>query len=653
MPNSSDSKYSYRGPKIAALESFMNDNPSTIHMLYATVSKYSDRPAQKFKANGEWKVLTYREFAAAIEEFGNGFISLGLVKGDCVSIMAPTSPVWDYADYGGRAAGCIVGTIYPTSSNEEIITIANDSEVKCLCVGNEELLSKLLPLRGKIPTLKNIVVLDPAFTAGRDGVMTNADLRKKGREYMAAHPDEYKARWSKLTHNDPASILYTSGTTGNLKGCMLTHKNILAATLAVLETGAWGGTPFTCEDVAFSILPLSHNWNRFDNHSSCIAYGGLIGFADSPKTLLQDLAEIKPTFLMMVARLWDRVFEGVKALITASPEGKQKFEWAMDVGRRVFETRMDENGVIDLTGDPTAKIQGQLKEDFLKADAEVFSIFRNIFGGKIIRAYSGGSLLPADLQRNYWSMNFPLLDGWGLTETTSGICMVQARCVRIGWLSPDFEGTNAEGKLDDDGEILVRGDAVIKEYFKKPEDTAASFTSDGWFRTGDIGEFEHGFLRIIDRKKNIIVLDTGKNVSPAYIELKFANCPLIDQLVILGDDKKYITALIVPAYDVIINLFKAGGIQFDESKLVYAVLNGINTCVEVGEDLATHPKLVELIENEVKKANSQLADFESIKKYHILPRKLTEDRGEMTPTLKVKTRVVRKNYASEIETLYR
>ncbi len=653
MRRSNGKTYSYQGPGNEELDNFMKNHASTIHMFYSTVEKHGDRPAQKFKVNGEYRVLTYRDFAGKVEEFANGFMALGLKKRECVSIMAPTSPVWDWADYGARAAGCIVGTIYPTSSNEEIITIANDSGVKCLCVGNGELLAKVLPLRGRIPTLQSVIVLDPSYSGGDEGVLTGEKLCEMGKDFCSQHPSELKVRWSTLTHDDPASILYTSGTTGNLKGCMLTHKNILAATLAVLQTSYWGGKPFTCEDVTFSILPLSHNWNRFDNHSSCIAYGGLIGYAESPKTLLQDLAEIKPTFLMMVARLWDRVFEGVRALITSSPEGKQKFEWAMEVGRRVFEQRTDENGVIDLTADPIANIQGQLRDDFMKADAEVFSIFRNVFGGKILRAYSGGSLLPADLQRNYWSMNFPLLDGWGLTETTSGICMVQPRCVRIGWLSPEFEGPGAEGKLDEDGEILVRGDAVIREYFKKPRDTAASFTSDGWFRTGDIGEFDHGFLRIIDRKKNIIVLDTGKNVSPAHIELKFATSPLVDQLVILGDDRKYITALIVPAFDVIINLFKMKGIAIDESKLVYAVVNGMNTCVEVGEDFVKHPALVEMIEGVVKKANSELADFESIKKYHILSRKLTEERGEMTPTLKVKTRVVRKNYSQEIESLYK
>ena len=652
MNRSLEKVYSYRGPDTGMTDSFMKEVPSSIHMFYNTVDKYGDRPAQKFKVNGQYTVITYRDLATRVEEVGGGLISMGIRKGDCVSIMAVTSPQWDWADYGARAAGCIVGTIYPTSSDHEIITIANDSGVVCLFIDDRETLKRIQSLKEKIPSLKNIVILNDKDGSSEENVFNLEELREKGRSFVKYNPESYRDRWTSLKHEDPASILYTSGTTGNLKGCLLTHRNILAATIAVLQVGIWGDRRFSCEDTVFSVLPLSHNWNRFDNHSSCICYGGLIGYAESPKTLMADLQQIRPTFLMMVARLWSRVFEGVKAMICSTPEGKERFEKAMSIGRRVLEKRMDENGVIDLNIDPTANLDAELKADFLKADAEIFSIFRNAFGGRIRMAYSGGSLLPADLQINYWSMNFPLLDGWGLTETTSGINMIQPRCVRIGWLSPDFEGPHAEGKLDEDGEILVRGDAVIKEYFKKPEDTAASFTADGWFRTGDIGEFDHGFLRIVDRKKNIIVMDTGKNVSPAHIELKFANSIVIDQILVIGDNRKYITALVVPLFDNIINIFKMKAITIDESKLVYAVVNGITTCIEGGEHLASHPLVIEMIDKEIQTANAELGDFEAIKRYVILPRKLTEERGELTPTLKVKNRVVFTNYRDEIEKLY-
>lgn len=210
-----------------------------------------------------------------------------------------------------------------------------------------------------------------------------------------------------------------------------------------------------------------------------------------------------------------------------------------------------------------------------------------------------------------------------------------------------------EMKLDpEDNELLVRGDSVIKGYLNNPEDTAISFTPDGWFRTGDIGQVDHEFMRIIDRKKAIIVLDTGKNVSPAYIEMKFTNNPYVEQILVIGDNRKYISALIVPMYDSIINIFREKGIPFDESKLVYATVNGMNTCVEVGEDLAYHPELYTMVDGAIKKINADLAEFETIKRFKIIPRKFTEERGELTPTLKIKNRIVFANYAKEIEALY-
>ncbi len=646
--------YVYNGPRNSLLDNFMRDVPSTIHMFYNTVKYCGHRPAQKFADGQAWVTLTYNEFAERVENFGQGFMALGLEKGDRISIMSRTTPIWDWADYGGRAAGCAVNTIYPDDSSETIIFTTNHSEVSCICVENEELLEKVLRVWDEIPRVKFIIVMNDSYRSSLKRVMNMQELWDLGRQFKARHPNAYRRRWSSVTQDDLCSILYTSGTTGNQKGCPLTHKNILSSTLAVSQVSFYGNTIFDYNDVVFSILPLSHNWNRIDNHSACISYGGMIGYAQSPRTILQDLQEIKPTFVMLVARLWDRIWNGVAAQICSTPEGKSKYEWAIDVGHRVLETRMDENGVVNLTTDPTLYLDDALKAEFLKADAEVFAIFRYVFGGRVNKAYSGGALLPADLQKNYWGMNFPLLDGWGLTETASGCNMVQARCVRIGWEAPMMAGSNMEVKLDpEDNEILVRGDSVIKEYYKSPEETALSFTEDGWFRTGDIGEIDMDFLRIVDRKKAIIVLDTGKNVSPAHVELKFAKSPLVEQIVVIGDNRKYIAALIVPMYDAVIKMFKEKGIPFDESKLIYATVNGINTCIEVGEDLAAHPYLLELIEAEVEKVNEQLADFEAIKKFKIIPRKFTEERGELTPTLKIKNRIVFANYPDEIEELYK
>lgn len=645
--------YVYQGPGNDLLTNFMRDVPSTIHMFYNTVKYCGNRPAQKYNIGGSYMTLTYNEFAERVENFGQGFMALGLQKGDRISIMAGTNPIWDWADYGGRAAGCSVNTLYPDDSSETIIFTTNHGESSCICVQNEQMLEKILRVWDQLPLVKNIVVMNSSYQSEIKNVINMQQLWDLGQEFRAQHPNAYKERWQSVTQDDLCTILYTSGTTGQQKGCPLTHKNILSSTLGVSQVGFYGNTPFSCDDTVFSILPTSHNWNRIDNHSACISYGGLIGYAQGPRTILQDFQEIKPTFVMLVARLWDRIWNGVAGAISSSPEGKNKYEWAMNIGRKVLETRMDENGVIDLTTDPTLYLDSALKAEFLQADKEIFSIFRGVFGGRVDKAYSGGALLPADLQKNYWGMNFPLLDGWGLTETASGINMVQARCVRIGWEAPQMAGSNMEMKLDpEDNEILVRGDSVIKEYLNNPEDTAFSFTEDGWFKTGDIGEVDHGFLRIVDRKKAIIVLDTGKNVSPAYIEMKFTNNPYVEQILVVGDNRKFISALVVPMFDNIINIFREKGIPFDESKLVYATINGMNTCVEVGEDLAYHPDLYKQVDNAISQVNADLADYAAIKRFKIIPRKFTEERGELTPTLKIKNRVVFANYKKEIEELY-
>lgn len=645
--------YIYQGPPNSLIDNFMRDVPSTIHMFYNTVKFMGHRPAQKFQFGTGYTTLTYQEFAERVEKFAQGFMALGLKKGERVSIMASTCPVWDWADYGARAAGCAVATLYPSDPDDTIIFTTKHAEVSCVCVENEQLLSRFLQVWDKLPTVKHVIVLNSLYQSEIPHVINMQQLWDLGAEFMHANPYAYAERWQSLTQDDLATILYTSGTTGVQKGCALSHKNVLSGTLAVSQVGYWGNTPFSANDTVFSILPLSHNWNRIDNHSACISYGGMIGYARSPKTLLEDLQEIKPTFVMLVARLWSRIWSGVAAHLCSTPQGKEKYEWAMKVGHQVLNTRMDENGVIDLTIDPTTYLDAALKAEFLQADREIFAIFRSVFGGRVNKAYSGGALLHPELQMNYWGMNFPLLDGWGLTETSSGCNMVQARCVRIGWEAPMMAGSKAEVMLTpDDNEILVRGDSVITEYYKNPEDTATAFTPDGWFKTGDIGEIDHGFLRLVDRKKAIIVLDTGKNVAPARIESRFINSPCIEQLVILGDNRRYISAIIVPAYDYIVSALNAQGISYDASKLVYAVVNGINTCMEVGSDIAEHPLVYEMIKANIDKVNEELADYEGIKKFAISNRKFTEERGELTPTLKIKMRVVTETFADVIERLY-
>lgn len=634
------------------LEKFTEEVKTLPRMFYNTVENFPDRPAMKFKMEGTYVTLSYKGFAEIVRELANGLLSLGINKGTSIGLMAHTSERWGWADFAIQTAGGITVTIYPTLSAGEAAFILKHAEVKLLFAGNSDIAARVEIIWHNLPELEYIIVMSSDYKGDNPKIINMNEIREKGRVYSLQNPTALQGRWESLKGSDPSSIIYTSGTTGNLKGSLLTHEDLIGALARSLKHMEIGGYSATYNDVAFSLLPLSHIWERNNSYLAMISVGACIGYAEKPTTLIQDIQQIKPTWVLLVPRLWDRIYAGFKGAFCSSPEGKELFEWAYRVGEKVLEKRIKPNGAIDLTEDPTKYLDENLARDFKKADAMVFSQLRQFLGGNLKIPYSGGGHLPPDLHRNYLILNFPLLNGWGLTETAAGISHGYPNATKIGWLSKIVPGV--EAKLGEDGEILVRGVGIIREYFKDPEETKLAFTEDGWFRTGDIGEFdEEGFLRIIERKKHIIVMDTGKNVAPAKIESKFINSPVIEQVVVLGDKRKYITALLVPAFDMIIYMLKEKGINIDESKLKYAEINGMNTCIEVGEEVVNNPFVKELIAEEVKRINQYLEDYESIKAYRILARKFTEEAGELTPTLKVKRKVVMENYKDLIEDMYR
>ena len=635
------------------LDNFLQEVKTLPRMFYNTVENFGQRPALKYKVDGTYVTMTYTEFAGIVEIMANGLLSLGLKKGDRVCLMAHTSAQWAWADFSILNSGGVTVTAYPTLPADEVEYLLGHSEFRFMYVGNEEILLRIRSVVEKNPIVEKIIVLDDAFQNETNKIISINTLKNLGKKYAGANPGFYEKNWQSLEGSDPSSIIYTSGTTGSfLKGSLLTHVDMIGSLTRSLKHMIIGGTNCTYEDTAFSLLPLSHIWERNNSYFAMIAVGGCIGFAEKPTTLLQDIAEIKPTWVLLVPRLWDRIFNGLKGALTSTPEAKANFDWAMEVGRKVLKHRTKPNGAVDLTADPTEGLDDDLKADFLKAKASVFDVYYNILGGRLKVAYSGGGMLPPDLHEAFLSINFPLLNGWGLTETAAGINHGYPNATKIGWLSKMVPGV--EAKLDDDGEILVKGIGVITKYYKNPEEDAISFTPDGWFRTGDIGEFDdEGFLRIVDRKKYIIVLDTGKNVAPARIESRFVNNPVVEQIIVVGNDRKYLTGIIVPGYDYILYLMRERGVSFDESKLVYENINGMNTCVQVGPDVANHPMVRELVDIEIEKVNSGLDGYERIKKYIILPHKFTETNGMLTPTLKIKNRVVFVKYAVEIQAMYK
>lgn len=637
--------------EMAMLNKFLEEVKTLPGMFYNTVENFGERPALKYKVDENYVTLDYNGFADIVEKMGSGLLSMGLAKGDRVCLMAHTSPQWAWADFAIQTSGGITVTVYPTLSVQEAAFIVNHSEARFLIAGSEHIASRLISAWADMPSLEKIIVMQTGYVSTDDRVIGLDKLRDMGKMLQSAEPERLRQRWESISGADPSSIIYTSGTTGDLKGSLLSQENMIGALGRSLKHMAMSGYAASYNDVAFSLLPLAHIWERNNSYLAMISVGACIGYAEKPTTLLQDIQTIKPTWVLLVPRIWDRIYSGFKAAFYSSEDGKQLFDWAVKVGERVLEHRTGPTGSIDLTADPTIGMSDKLKADFLRADAMVYSQLRQFLGGRLKIPYSGGGLLPPDLHRNYLLLNFPLLNGWGLTETAAGISHGSPNATKIGWLARMVPGV--EAKLDEDGEILVRGIGIIREYYKNDRETADAFTDDGWFKTGDIGEFdEEGFLRIIDRKKSIIVLDTGKNVAPAKIESQFVNSPFVDQVVVVGNDRKYIAALIVPAFDLILYMMKEKGQHYDESQLVYAEINGMNTCIKAGEDVITNPMVKELIESEIKRINEYLEDYETIKQYAILPRKFTEETGELTPTLKIKNRVIFKNFHDVIERLY-
>lgn len=635
------------------LDYFEQEVKTLPQMFYNTVENFGERPALRFKVDGVYVTMDYNGFASMVKSLAGGLMALGLLKGDRVCLMAATSARWAWADWAILTAGGVTVTIYPSLSAQESATIINHSKARFVIAGTEEIARRIQTMQTTLSGLEKIIILDSGFKDDDkdERLLGLTRLREMGNLLLMQTPGMHQERWRSLSGTDPSSIIYTSGTTGMLKGSLLSHEDLIGALTRSLKHMALGGYNACYEDVAFSLLPLAHIWERNNSYLAMISLGACIGYAESPLTLIQDIQTIRPTWVLFVPRLWDRILNGFKGIFCSTPEGNELFNWAMDIGEKVLTQRVQPNGAINLLADPCFVLDQNLKAAFLKADNMVFSRLRQFLGGRLRIPYSGGGFLPPDLHRSYLALNFPLLNGWGLTETAAGISHGYPRATKIGWLSPMVPGV--EARLDEDGEILVRGTGVIREYYDNPEETALAFTEDGWFRTGDIGEFdEDKFLRVIDRKKNIIVLDTGKNVAPAKIESRFANSAYIEQVLVIGNDRKYIAALVVPVFDIILYRMKEQGLAIDETQLKYVNINGINTCVEVGEDVILNDFVKDLFEAEIQRINATLEDHETIKKYIILSRRFTEESSELTPTLKIKNHVVLANYKAEIESIY-
>ncbi len=597
----------------------MNGEPSTLTGLYFTaLDRYAGRPvALRVKREGAWRDIGYSTLAARVEGLSRGLMSLGIAPGDRVAILSENRPEWALADFAALAARTVDVPVYPTLTARQIHYILQDSGARALFVSTAAQFAKVASIRNELPALEWIIGFDTDL-AGPDLLSLEA-LERHGAAHTVG-PEAWRRQALLAQPDELATIIYTSGTTGDPKGVMLTHGNIASnvrAGVAVL--------PVSDTDECLSLLPLSHIFERMTGHYAMFHSGVVINYAQSIETVPLDLLAMKPTVVAAVPRLYEKIYaRALEAAVQGSPLTRTIFFWAKRVGEQWADLR--------LAGKP---VPAGLAIQRAIADRVVFRKIRARVGGRLRYFLSGGAPLSPEIARFFLAAGIPILEGYGLTETSPVITVNTPTHHRIGTVGRAMPGV--EVMIAADGEILTRGPHVMRGYFGKPTETAEAIDPDGWFHTGDIGEIDaDGYLRITDRKKDLIATAGGKKIVPQPIEGLLRQNPFIANAVILGDRRKFPIALIAPNFGPLETWARAAGITWNTR-----------------QELVTRPAVLAHLESEAKKHLRDLARFEVPKRFLAVAREFSIESGELTPKLSVKRRVVEAHYRDQIDALYR
>ncbi|HOV08995.1 MAG TPA: long-chain fatty acid--CoA ligase [Spirochaetota bacterium] len=616
-------------------------------LLHRNALQFGDRRFQWWRLNKrETASNTYAEVWQLVKELSSGLISLGFEKGDRGAIICHTAPQWVWADYAILCAGGITVCLYPTLSEKEIKFILQDSGSKVIFVQDEVLLQKVLNVKHETPVEK-IIVMNESTSDESKSVTNFAQIRKSGIKLLAEDRHIFEKRWRSVEMTDLMTIVYTSGTTGMPKGAMHTHQSFNAACCRDMRQVPVYGD----DEVCMAFLPLAHTYERECGHGIAMMTASTIAYS-SPVTIVEDLQIFKPTIFMSVPRIYERIYMAMREQTSKSPIKKKIFEAAINTGLQVVHARSDEKGFIDMREgiDFTENLGPWLKFKYRLFDRLVYSKVRHLLGGRYRFAFSAAGSLPADLCKTYMAMGIRIFEGYGATETWNTINLNWDYKVLPGSVGPLCIGV--EGRIAEDGEWQVRGENIFLGYWNNPDATNEAFTEDGFYKTGDIvEEVADGYIRIVDRKKGLMVLDTGKNVPSNKIESLFSLSKWIDTVVPVGSERKYVTALVIPNFDAFIELFEKEKIDYDKSKLI-KITEPAPMCIAVGDDFIQKDILRKMIDADIQAANKELEEYETIKKYTILTKRLTVNDGEMTPTLKVKRKVVLDKYADLIDKMY-
>jgi long-chain acyl-CoA synthetase len=593
--------------------------PQTLNeIFFGAMERYGQRPvAMRVKQGGAWQDISYATTRQQVEWLAAGLRELGVQPGDRVALLSENRPEWAIADFACLTSRCADVPIYPTLPSGQIAYILRDSGATALIVSSKLQLAKIqsLNLGEACPALKQIIALD-RDCAG-PGVLLFSEVLERGQAAAATYP-RWKEEALQVGAKDLATLIYTSGTTGDPKGVMLTHGNLTSNVVAGLKV-----LGLRDSDECLSFLPLSHVFERMAGHYCMWQSGCVINYAQSVDTVSADLLEIKPTVVLSVPRLYEKIYARVLENASGSAVKRKIFNWS----RKAGEAWAD----YVILGTPVPGMVG-LKKAI--GDKLVFRKLRARTGGRLRFFVSGGAPLSAEIAKFFFAAGLPIYEGYGLTETSPVIAVNGDNAIRIGSVGRPVPGV--EVTIAPDGEILSRGPHIMAGYYNKVDATREAIDGDGWFHTGDIGLIDaDGFLRITDRKKDIIVTAGGKNIAPQPIENRVKTNRFILNAVMIGDRRKFPLMLVVPNMDNI---------------RTWAATKALTTGTD--KELLALPEVHEKIDREVKKTLRDLAHFEMPKKVVVIEKDFTIEGGELTPTLKVKRRVVEKNYQQQIESAY-
>jgi long-chain acyl-CoA synthetase len=567
-----------------------------------------DSPALRHKVGEEWRDVSYSELDTAVSEVGRGLLDLGVEPRSKVAIIAHTRPEWTYAQFGILTAGAVSVSVYQTNSAEECHYVLEHSESEVVFVEDAEQLEKIRRVRNRLPLLREVIVFDPPADAGVvDGAITLDDLRSRGRERDRAELD---ARTEAITPEDVCITIYTSGTTGPPKGCILTHGNYREVTTMAESQGA-----LEPGEVVYLFLPLAHAFAKLVQFLA-LDLGGVIAYWEKDaQKIIPNLMEIRPTYFPSVPRIFEKIY----TLATSAAEDPDRMRAAVQLGVQVRQLQ-----------DAGEEVPARLREPFEAAEEKLFANVRNLFGGRVRVCSTGAAPIALEILEFFYASGVPVMEGYGMTETATAATVNTPDAFRLGSVGRPLPGVDVE--VAEDGELLVRGANIFQGYYKNEEATSETLV-DGWLHTGDLGTVDDdGYVYIVGRKKDIIITAGGKNITPANLENGLKQSRWISQAVVVGDRRPYLVALIT----------------LDPDELAaFAAEHGL----EPGEVAASEPMRA-AVQEEVDRVNATVGPVEQVKRFVILPRDLSQETGELTPTLKVKRNVVGEVYAGEIEGLY-